>query len=417
MGTARIASWRLCAGVPSVAAMTSHRVLSPPVLLLAAVAFTVGTAEFAAIGLVPQVAADLGTSIAAAGSTVTSYALAVGLTAVPLGLLLARRAPRPLLVGLLLVFAAANVLNALSPSLVVLVVGRVVSAAAQGVALGTVVAAAAALVAPEQRARAVATAFGGLMTAMVLGAPLGTALGGAVGWRWTFVALAVLAVVLAGALAVRLPAVPVVDGPPQTLRALTRRQVVVPIAIATAVLLSAAVLFTYLGAYLDRVAGIGTAGVSIGLAVYGLAGLAGNALGGALPARPAVLPALAAVAAAAVALLALAGAVLPVALVAVAVWGVAQMALLPIVTARAVEHGGGLAATANVAAVNLGLAVGGFVGAPLADTRIEALPWVTAAGLLAVAVTLAAAGVLGAGQSARKSFSPASSRSTSESSV
>ncbi|MFI8569777.1 MFS transporter [Rhodococcus sp. NPDC078407] len=235
--------------------------LSPPVLLLAAVAFVIGTAEFVAIGLVPQLARDLNTTVGAAGLTVTLYALSVGILAIPLGLALAHRHPRALLTTLLLVFAAANLVAASAPGLPVLLVGRVASAATQGVALGVAVSAVTTFVAPEARGKAVSLVFGGLMSAMFLGAPIGTYLGGVAGWRAVFVALAVLGAVLAVGLWTVLPRrieATGVRGGTHQLRVVTVPGVLGLLGVAAGILLVSNFFFPYLGVYLEQSAGMGS---------------------------------------------------------------------------------------------------------------------------------------------------------------
>ncbi|MGF0308833.1 MFS transporter [Rhodococcus sp. IEGM1428] len=369
--------------------------LSPPVLLLAAVAFVIGTAEFVAIGLVPQLARDLNTTVGAAGLTVTVYALSVGILAIPLGLALAHRHPRALLTALLFVFAAANLVAAAAPGLPLLLIGRIASAATQGVALGVAVSTVTTFVAPEARGKAVSLVFGGLMSAMFLGAPIGTYLGGVAGWRAVFVALAVLGAVLAAGLWTVLPRRiegSGVRGGIHQLRVVTVPGVLGLLGVAVGILLVSNFFFPYLGVYLEQSAGMGSGGISMGLGVFGVAGLLGNAIGGYLGGRADTfwVTVLAVIAMVAVAALALSGGSAAVVFPALAVWGAAQMAALPIVTTAVVALGGGFAATLNVALVNLAIAAGGFVGGTFAASAIDLLPWLSVGGFGLVVAVLAA---------------------------
>lgn len=367
--------------------------LSTPVLLLAAVAFVIGTAEFVAIGLVPELARDLDVSVTAAGSTVTVYALAVALLAIPLGLWLARKDPRILLPGLLLFFAVANVVAALAPGLGVLLAARVASAAVQGVALGVAVSAVTTMVREDEKGKAVSLVFGGLMSAMFLGAPIGTLLSGMAGWRSVFVALAVLGVALAVALRTTLAGGTSSDeglsGVAQ-LRILSIPGVAGLLGVAAAFVFVSNILLPYLGAYLEEVADVGAGGISVGLGAFGVAGLVGNALGGFLSGRADRLwvAVLAGIAVLGVVGVGLGDGRLGVILPSLALWGVAQMAALPIVTTELVGLGGAFAATLNVAMVNLGIAVAGFGGGFFADGSIELLPWITAGAFGILAITL-----------------------------
>ena len=90
------------------------------------------------------------------------------------------------------VFLAGNLLSALGPTYGVIMSGRVVSAMAHGAFLGIAAVYAAELVDPARKGRAVATVFTGLTASTVLGAPIGAAVGQALGWRFTFWTLVVL---------------------------------------------------------------------------------------------------------------------------------------------------------------------------------------------------------------------------------
>jgi DHA1 family inner membrane transport protein len=101
--------------------------LNLPLTALAAGAFAIGTTEFAPMGLLPVIAADLHVSIPTAGLLVTGYALGVVVGA-PLLTLPTERVPRKwLLLGLMALFTLGNLLSALSPSYTVLLAARVVT--------------------------------------------------------------------------------------------------------------------------------------------------------------------------------------------------------------------------------------------------------------------------------------------------
>ena len=104
--------------------------LSLPLFALAAGAFGIGTTEFAPMGLLPVIAADLHVSIPTAGLLVTGYALGVVVGA-PLLTLPTERVPRKwLLLGLMALFTLGNLLSALSPNYAVLLAARVVTRSA-----------------------------------------------------------------------------------------------------------------------------------------------------------------------------------------------------------------------------------------------------------------------------------------------
>lgn len=177
------------------------------VYVIGAGIFLMGTTEFMIAGLLPEVAADLGVSVAKAGLLVTAFAagMIVGPPAMALATL--RLPPRATLVLALAVFAAGHVVAACSDSFTVVAISRVVTALATGTfwAVGAVVATTVA--GPGASARALAVMSGGLSLAVVAGVPLGTFAGQFTGWRGPFWILAVLALVTIGAVRRFTPAV------------------------------------------------------------------------------------------------------------------------------------------------------------------------------------------------------------------
>ena len=164
-----------------------------PLLALAMASFGIGTTEFVIMGLLPEVAADLGVTIPAAGMLVTGYALGVVVGA-PIVAVITNSLPRKAtLIGLASMFVLGNLLCAIAPDYWFLMAARVVTAFCHGAFFGIGAVVAANLVPPNQRASAIALMFAGLTLANVLGVPLGTALGQAFGWRSTFWVVAALA--------------------------------------------------------------------------------------------------------------------------------------------------------------------------------------------------------------------------------
>ncbi|WP_324277821.1 MFS transporter [Blastococcus brunescens] len=155
-------------------------------------AFAMGADEFIVAGVVQEIATALRVTIGEVGHFESAYAVGVAVGA-PLFAALGTRFPRR---GMLLattgVFLAGNLLSALGPTYDLILVGRVVSAMAHGAFLGIAAVYAAELVDPARKGRAVATVFTGLTASTVLGAPIGAAVGQALGWRFTFWTLVVL---------------------------------------------------------------------------------------------------------------------------------------------------------------------------------------------------------------------------------
>lgn len=245
--------------------------MPPALFALAASAFAIGTAEFAVMGLLPQVANDLGTSVPTSGHLVSGYALGVVVGAPLLTVLGSRIARRPMLLALMALFTLGNLLSALAPGFGTLLAGRVLAGLPHGAFFGVGAVVAARMVAPERRARAVATMFLGLTVANVVGVPVSTALGQLWGWRATFAVITGIALLALGSLAVLLP-----DLPDQRsasvageLRALTDRQVVLGLLTAVFGFAGVFAVYSYLASMMTEVTGFSEGSVTLVLALFG----------------------------------------------------------------------------------------------------------------------------------------------------
>src|SRR3954470_9237663 len=179
--------------------------LNLPLFALATGAFGIDTTEFAPMGLLPVIAADLHVSIPTAGLLVTGYALGVVVGA-PLLTLPTERMPRKwLLLGLMALFTLGNLLSALSPNYAVLLAARVVTSLCHGAFFGVGSVVAESLVAPAQHASAVAGMFMGLTIANIGGVPLATWVGQHLGWRVAFAGIVGLGVIAILAIQLALP--------------------------------------------------------------------------------------------------------------------------------------------------------------------------------------------------------------------
>src|SRR6201992_4242493 len=160
-----------------------------PLLALAVSAFGIGTSEFIIMGLLPDLARDFNVSIPKTGILVSGYALSVTLGSPLVALALARMDRKRALLILMVMFVAGNMLCALAPNFLLLLLARILTALCHGAFFGIGSIVAYNLVPSSERAQAVTLMFSGLTLANVLGVPAGTALGQAFGWRYAFWAL------------------------------------------------------------------------------------------------------------------------------------------------------------------------------------------------------------------------------------
>jgi len=336
---------------------------------LAIGAFAIGTTEFVIVGLLPEVATDLSVSIPAAGLLVSGYALSVVVGA-PLLTAAGSQQPRKrMLIVLMAIFIVGNLVCALAPDYRMLMIGRGVAALCHGAFFGIGSVAAADLVAPEKRARAVALMFTGLTVANVLGVPLGTALGQQWGWRSTFWAVTILGVVGIVALATLLPSLPPdADGSlRQELGAFRDRQVWLALAMTTLGFAGVFASFTYIAPMMIEVAGFPAWAVTWLLVLFGVGLCVGNVVGGRLADRS-LMPTLYGILITLAAVLFLfvftAQFQVPAA-VTIVLFGAAGFASVPALQLRVMsksENAPALASAANIAAFNLGNALGAWLG-------------------------------------------------------
>ncbi|MEV0006983.1 Cmx/CmrA family chloramphenicol efflux MFS transporter [Streptomyces sp. NPDC047973] len=163
-----------------------------PLYLLALAVFAMGTSEFMLAGLLPDIASDLDITVGTAGSLTSAFAIGMVVGA-PLVAALARSRPRrPALLGFVLVFAATHAVGAVTTSFPLLFATRGVAALANAGFLAVALTAAAGLVPPDRKGRALAVLLSGTTVATIAGVPGGAVLGTALGWRATFWAVAVL---------------------------------------------------------------------------------------------------------------------------------------------------------------------------------------------------------------------------------
>ena len=368
-----------------------------PVLALLALAMTAFLAllsETLPAGLLPQIARDLGISEVMTGQLVTVYAIGSILTAIPLTALTSTWRRRNVLLLAIIGFLIFNTATALAPNYMVALVARFVTGMAAGLAWGLMAGYARRMVRPEQQGRAMAIAMIGTPLALSLGVPLGTLMGGVLGWRSIFGIMSGLAVVLVAWVLLVVPDYP---GQKRGERLSIRQVFVTPgvrpiLFVIVAWMLAHNILYTYIAPFLAP-SGLRPR-VDLVLLVYGVGSLAGIWLVSQLIdrwLRPLVLGCIAAFALVVVVLgLAMDSPI--VIYVSMAIWGITFGGAGTLLqTASADAAGDGMdVAQAMVATIwNVAIAGGGLAGGMLLDGYGAAsFPWAMLA-LLLVALAIA----------------------------
>jgi len=363
-------------------------------LALAMTGFICIVTETLPAGLLPLISDGLAISPSMAGQMVTAYALGSVLAVIPMTIATRGWRRRNVLLLTIAGFLLFNSITALSSHYGVTLVARFFAGVAAGLAWSLLAGYARRMVAPQQQGRALALAMVGTPIALSLGVPLGTWLGGLLGWRTTFGLMSGVSLVLIGWVLVKVP-----DFAPQpahqrlSLRKVLTTPGVRPVlAVVISWMLAHNILYTYIAPFVAP-AGLAER-VDLVLLVFGIAALAGIGVTARLVEpllRNTVLVSLAAFAAVSV-LLGLLGNVPQVIYLGVAVWGLSfggAATLLQTALADAAGDGADVALSLNVVAWNSAIAGSGVVGGVLLDTwGVAAFAW---AMLLLVGVAFAIA--------------------------
>lgn len=340
-----------------------------PLLALAVGAFGIGTTEFSPMGLLPAIAGGLHVSIPSAGMLISAYAIGVMVGAPLMTLALARWPKRSALIMLMGIFTLGNLLSAMAPNYITLLLARLVTSLNHGAFFGLGSVVAASLVPRERQASAIATMFMGLTIANVGGVPVATWLGEAIGWRMSFAATSGLGVLAMASLFAVQPKgeaghLPNLRG---ELAVLTRPAVLT--ALATTVLGAGAMftLYTYISPTLTHITDASPVFVTIMLALIGIGFSIGNVVGGRLADRSldgSLTGFLALLIVTMLAFPTIATSHIGAA-IGLLVWGIATFAVVPPLQMRVMQAAAeapGLASSVNVGAFNLGNALGAAAG-------------------------------------------------------
>lgn len=273
--------------------------ISPPhglfaaILTLAFGGLVIGTGEFVAMSLLPDLAASTGVSVPAAGSYISAYAIGVVVGAPAIAVMAARMPRRAVLLVLLALVTAGNLASTLAPNQPVLLAARFLAGLPHGAFYGVACLLAAAMVDGTRKAQAAGWVMSGLAAANVVGVPLGTWLGQAAGWRSTFGALGALGALSIVLLLRYVPRVAAVAGasPKSELAGLRRPQLWLTLGVASIGFGGMFAVYSYITPTLVEVTGFEESSVPLVLSLWGVGMIVGNLAGGWLADR-ALVPAI-----------------------------------------------------------------------------------------------------------------------------
>ncbi|RKT69870.1 DHA1 family inner membrane transport protein [Saccharothrix variisporea] len=349
-------------------------------------AFAVGTSEFIVVGVLPEVAADLGVALPTAGLLVTAYAVSVAVGGPVLTVLTGRLPRRSLLIAVMALAFLASTASALAPNYELLMAARMVAALSQGLFFAVASQVAVAAVAPEKQTAAIAKIVNGVALSTILGIPVGTLVGQNYGWRGSFAVVATLTLI--GLVGVVLGAPKVAHEPDAGFRAnmfaFSRRTVLFGLLTTVLAFTGMITAFTYVAPALRDVTGFSPAWVTGVLLVYGLGTMVGSTIAGRVQ-PSAIAKVLPIPLAALTVLLVVQGFLLETkvtAVVGVFVLGASAFAAGPLLHTFLMGQAGsaaGLVASVNISAFNVAAAFGPMIGGAVISGGFG-LQWIAAVG-------------------------------------
>jgi MFS transporter, DHA1 family, inner membrane transport protein len=345
---------------------------------LAIATFAIGTTEFVIVGLIPEIATDLSVSVPAAGLLVSLYALSITIGTPIFSALTSARPRRKLAIGLMALFTICNLSAAVSPNYATLLLSRIVMAVAHGVFFGVGAACASSLVHKARSGSAIAVMMGGLTVAMVVGVPLGSWIGQLFNWRTPFLIVAGMGTIAVLGLTWLLPIEIVhqkASSFPAQLSLLGNRRLATMYLLTVFGFGGTFVVFTFLSPLLTDVTGVPKQVVNVALLLFGATTVVGNLAGGRLSDVAGTRKAM---------MILLSGLIISfvslrlaihdetATLVVIAIWGAFAFAIPPVMQAGVVATAKqeasdalGTASGFNIAAFNLGISSGSFIGGEL----------------------------------------------------
>lgn len=249
-----------------------------PLIGITLCVFTFNMSEFMPIGLLTDIAGDFGVSDAQAGMIVSIYAWTVAIISLPIMLVLRKMQYRKMLLMTVVVFAFFQTLSGLSSNYWMLLISRLGVAIAHSVFWSIAAPLAVKVLSPEHEKIALSTVAAGTSIAMVLGIPLGRIVGLALGWRMSFITIAIVSVI---ALILLFAVFPKIENPGTfTLKKMPdifRNKVLVGSYILVALFVAGHYTgYSYIEPFLTQIGGFTDSMITVTLSIFGMAGICGS---------------------------------------------------------------------------------------------------------------------------------------------
>ncbi|MEN1969458.1 MFS transporter [Lentibacillus sp. N15] len=240
--------------------------------------FIIGTDLFVVSPLLPLIAEQFGVTPSKAGWMVTTFSLMYALGAPGFGILSDRLGRRKLIVGGLVGFMIANILTGTASTFNILIGSRVLAGISASAITSSVFAVTGDSAPEGKSGRWLAIVTTGFLTALWLGAPIGTVAGKFLGWNYVFIVLGIAAVILLVFNYRMWSTKETAQQKSETNRELKR--ILLNVAVTMFWAWSVYGLYTYLGTGLQSVQHLSSILIAVALIVYGIGAISGSLLGG-----------------------------------------------------------------------------------------------------------------------------------------
>ncbi|MFQ3872173.1 MFS transporter [Staphylococcus sp. Mo2-1] len=348
--------------------------------------FIVGMVEMMVAGIMNLMSNDLGVSEAIIGQLVTLYAITFAIAGPILVKVTNRFSPRPVLLWALVMFMLGNVIIAVAPDFTILVFGRILSSATAALIVVKILALTALLTAPQHRGKMIGIVYSGFSGANVFGVPIGTIIGDLVGWRFTFLFIVAVSILVGILMYFYVPDPEFKASTTSTSsqkrgssysKILRPAEITKYLGITFLLLVANSVTFIYINPLMLS-SGHDLSFVSIALLINGIAGVIGTSMGGVLSDKLTSKRWLTIATSIFILMMLILNVFLPgtgLLLMVIFIWNIMQWSTNPAVQSGIIEHVDGDTSQVmswNMSSLNAGIGIGGIIGG-LVVSKIDVL--------------------------------------------
>ncbi|MFQ3852407.1 MFS transporter [Staphylococcus sp. 2S1] len=348
--------------------------------------FIVGMVEMMVAGIMNLMSNDLGVSEAIIGQLVTLYAITFAIAGPILVKVTNRFSPRPVLLWALVMFMLGNVIIAVAPDFTILVFGRILSSATAALIVVKILALTALLTAPQHRGKMIGIVYSGFSGANVFGVPIGTIIGDLVGWRFTFLFIVAVSILVGILMYFYVPDPEFKASTTSTSsqkrggsysKILRPAEITKYLGITFLLLVANSVTFIYINPLMLS-SGHDLSFVSIALLINGIAGVIGTSMGGVLSDKLTSKRRLTIATSIFILMMLILNVFLPgtgLLLMVIFIWNIMQWSTNPAVQSGIIEHVDGDTSQVmswNMSSLNAGIGIGGIIGG-LVVSKIDVL--------------------------------------------